>query len=32
MTSTTERYRAATSPSASTVEKVADFWTQGSKS
>src|SRR6478609_5802749 len=31
MTSTTERYRAATSQSASTVEKVADFWTQGSK-
>jgi hypothetical protein len=32
MTSTTERYRAAASQSASTVEKVADFWTQGSKS
>src|ERR1700748_447423 len=31
MTSTTERYRAATSQSASTVEKMADFWTQGSK-
>ena len=31
MTSTTERYRAAASQSASTVEKVADFWTQGSK-
>src|SRR5690242_21905542 len=31
MTSTTERYRAATSQSASTVEKIADFWTQGSK-
>ena len=31
MTSTTGRYRAATSQSASTVEKVADFWTQGSK-
>ena len=31
MTSTTERYRAAASQSASTVEKIADFWTQGSK-
>jgi hypothetical protein len=31
MTNTTERYRAAASQSASTVEKVADFWTQGSK-
>jgi hypothetical protein len=31
MTSTTESYRAAASQSASTVEKVADFWTQGSK-
>src|ERR1700742_2578441 len=31
MTTPTERYRAATSQSASTVEKVADFWTQGSK-
>ena len=31
MTSTTERYRAAASQSASTVEKMADFWTQGSK-
>ena len=31
MTSTTERYRAAASQSASTVEKVTDFWTQGSK-
>src|ERR1700751_624114 len=31
MTSTTERYRAAASQSASTVEKVADFWTQGAK-
>ena len=31
MTSTTERYRAAASQSASTVEKVADFWTQGSQ-
>ena len=30
MTSTTERYRAAASQSASTVEKIADFWTQGS--
>ncbi len=31
MTSTTERYRAAASQSASTVEKIADFWTQGSQ-
>ncbi len=31
MTSTTERYRAAASKSASTVEKMADFWTQGSQ-
>jgi hypothetical protein len=31
MTSTTERYRAAASQSASTVEKVADFWAQGSR-
>jgi hypothetical protein len=31
MTSTTERYSAATSQSASTVEKIADFWTQGSQ-
>ena len=31
MTSTTERYRAATSQSASTVEKIADFWTQGAQ-
>ncbi len=31
MTSTTERYRAAASQSASTVEKMADFWTQGSQ-
>jgi hypothetical protein len=30
MTSTTERYRATASQSASTVEKIADFWTQGS--
>ena len=29
MTSTTERYRAAASQSAGTVEKIADFWTQG---
>ena len=29
MTSTTERYSAAASQSASTVEKIADFWTQG---
>lgn len=31
MTGTTERYRAAASQSASTVEKIADFWTQGSQ-
>jgi hypothetical protein len=31
MTSTTERYRATASQSASTVEKIADFWTQGSQ-
>ncbi len=31
MTSTTERYRAAASQSASMVEKIADFWTQGSQ-
>ena len=31
MTSTTERYSAAASQSASTVEKIADFWTQGSQ-
>jgi hypothetical protein len=31
MISTTERYRAAASQSASTVEKIADFWTQGSQ-
>ena len=31
MTSTTERYRAAASQSAGTVEKIADFWTQGAK-
>jgi hypothetical protein len=31
MTSTTERYRAAASQPASTVEKIADFWTQGSQ-
>ena len=31
MTSTTERYSAAASKSAGTVEKIADFWTQGSK-
>jgi hypothetical protein len=31
MTSTTERYRAAASQSAGTVEKIADFWTQGSR-
>ncbi len=29
MTSTTQRYRAAASQSAGTVEKIADFWTQG---
>jgi hypothetical protein len=31
MTSTTQRYRAVASQSASTVEKIADFWTQGSQ-
>ena len=31
MTSTTERYRAVASQSAGTVEKIADFWTQGSQ-
>jgi hypothetical protein len=31
MTSTTERYRAAASQSASMVEKIADFWTQGAQ-
>jgi hypothetical protein len=31
MTSTTERYRATASQSASTVEKIADFWTQGAQ-
>jgi hypothetical protein len=31
MTSTTERYRAAASKSTGTVEKMADFWTQGSQ-
>jgi hypothetical protein len=31
MTNTTERYSAAASKSAGTVEKIADFWTQGSK-
>jgi hypothetical protein len=31
MTSTTERYRAAASQSAGTVEKIADFWTQGAQ-
>ena len=31
MTSTTERYRAAASQSASTVEKITDFWTQGAQ-
>ena len=31
MTSTTERYSAAASKSAGTVEKIADFWTQGSR-
>ena len=31
MTNTTERYRAAASQSAGTVEKIADFWTQGSQ-
>ena len=31
MTSTTERYRAAASQAAGTVEKITDFWTQGSQ-
>jgi hypothetical protein len=31
MTSTTQRYRAAASQPASTAEKIADFWTQGSQ-
>lgn len=31
MTSTTERYSAAASQSASAVDKIADFWTQGSQ-
>ncbi len=31
MTSTTQRYSDAASQSASTVEKMADFWTQGSQ-
>ncbi len=31
MTSTTQRYSTAVSQSASTVEKIADFWTQGSQ-
>ena len=31
MTNTTERYRAAASQSAGTVEKIADVWTQGSR-
>jgi hypothetical protein len=31
MTSTTERYRAAASQSASTIDKIADFWAQGSQ-
>ena len=31
MTSTTQRYSAAASQSAGTVEKIADFWTQGSR-
>lgn len=31
MTSTSERYRATASESASTVEKIADFWTQGTQ-
>ena len=31
MPGTTERYSAAASQSASTVEKIADFWTQGSR-
>jgi hypothetical protein len=31
MTSTTQRYRAVASQSAGTIEKIADFWTQGSQ-
>lgn len=31
MTSTTQRYSAAASQTASTAEKIADFWTQGSQ-
>ena len=31
MTSTTQRYSAAATQAASTVEKIADFWTQGSQ-
>lgn len=31
MTSTTQRYSAAATQSASTVEKITDFWTQGSQ-
>jgi hypothetical protein len=31
LTSTTERYSAAARQSASTIEKIADFWTQGSQ-
>ena len=31
MTSTTERYSATASQSAGTVEKIADFWAQGSR-
>jgi hypothetical protein len=31
MTSTSERYRSTASQSAGTVEKIADFWTQGSQ-
>jgi hypothetical protein len=31
MTSTTQRYRAAASQPASTAEKIADFWAQGSQ-
>src|SRR6476660_634290 len=31
MTSTTQRYRAAASQSASTAEKVADVWAQGTR-
>ena len=30
-TSTTQRYRAAASQSASSAEKIADFWAQGSQ-